>query len=116
MDSYNAEYLQDKLLTFLNEDGIDIGNCRGQSHDNASNMSCRYNALQARIKQLNKFAECVPCFAHSLSLVGKCAAECCEIFYIFLFSLQIFSLLLSKMSTLFFCIHQLLQSAYGCFI
>ena len=40
MDSHNAEHLQDKLLTFLNENGIDIGNCRGQSYDNASNMSC----------------------------------------------------------------------------
>ena len=78
MDSHNAEHLQDKLLTFLNENGIDIGNCRGQSYDNASNMSGRYNGLQARIKQLNEFAEYVPCFAHSLNLVGKCAAECCE--------------------------------------
>ena len=41
-------------------------------------MSGRYNGLQARIKQLNKFAEYVSCFAHSLNLVGKCNAECCE--------------------------------------
>ena len=51
MDSHNAEYLLDKLLTFLNENGIDIGNCRGQSYDNAGNMSGRYNDLQAQIKQ-----------------------------------------------------------------
>ena len=78
MDNHNAEHLQDKLLTFLNENGVNIANCRGQSYDNASNMSGRYNGLQARIKQLNKFAEYVPCFAHSLNLVGKCAAECYE--------------------------------------
>ena len=35
-------------------------------------------ALQARIKQLNKFAKYVPCFVHSLNLVGKCAGECYE--------------------------------------
>ena len=78
MDSHNAEHLQDKSLTFLNENDIDIGNCRGQSYDKVSNMSGRHNGLQARIKQLNEFAEYVPCFAHSLNLVGKCAAECCE--------------------------------------
>ena len=78
MNSHNAEHLQDKLLTFLNENGIDIGNCRGQSYENASNISGRYNGLQARIKQLNEFAEYVSCFAHSLNLVEKCAAECCK--------------------------------------
>ena len=71
MNSHNAEHLQDKLLTFLNENGIDIGNCRGQSYDNASNMSGRYNSLQARIKQLNELAEYVSCFALSLNLVQK---------------------------------------------
>ena len=78
MDSHNAEHLQDKLLTFLSENGIDIENCRVQSYDNTSNMSGRYNGLQAGIKRLNEFAEYVPCFAHSLNFVGKCAAECCE--------------------------------------
>ena len=29
MDRHNAEHLQDKLLTFLIENGIDIENCRG---------------------------------------------------------------------------------------
>ena len=78
MYSHNAEHLQDKLLTFLNENGIDIANCRDQSYDNASNMSGGCNGLQAKIKQLNEFAEYFTCFAHSLNLVGKCAAECCE--------------------------------------
>ena len=90
------KHLQDKLLAFLNKNSIGIENCRGQSYDNASNLSGRYNGLQARIKQLNKFAEYVPCFAHSLNLVGICAAECCEEANVFL--------LLSKIPTLFFCI------------
>ena len=75
MYSHDAEHLQDKLITFLNENGIDIGNSQDQSYDNASNMSGRCNGLQARIKQLNEFAEYVLCFSHSLNLVGKCAAE-----------------------------------------
>ena len=93
MNSRNAEHLQNKFLTFPNENGIDIGNCRSQSYDNASNMSGRYNGLQARIKQLNEFAEYVPCFAQSLNFVGKCAAECCEeanIFFVFVENIYTF--------------------------
>ena len=93
MDSHNAEHLQDKLLTFLNESSIDIENCQGQSYDNVSNRSCIYNGLQAQIKQLNEFAEYIPCFAHSLNLVGKCDAECCEepnIFFAFVKNIYTF--------------------------
>ena len=85
-----------------------MGNCRGQNYDNASNMSGRYNGLQARIKQVNQFAEYISCFAHSLNLVGKCAAECCE-------EANIFFAFFQNIYT-FFCIHQSLESAYGCSI
>ena len=40
--SHTGEYLANILLSFLNEHEIDIANCRGQSYDNASNMSGRY--------------------------------------------------------------------------
>ena len=90
MASHNAEHLQNELLTFLNEN---VGNCRGQGYDNASNMSGRYDSLQARIKQLNEFEKYVPCFAHSLNLVGKCAAEYCyekNIFFAFVENMYTF--------------------------
>ena len=96
MDSHNAEHLQDRLLTLLNENDIDVGNCRGQSYDNTSNMNSRYNVingLQTRSKQLNQFAEYFPCFAHLLNLVGKCAAECREetnIFFAFVENIYTF--------------------------
>ena len=54
---------------------MDIKNCRGQSYDNASNMSGLYSGVQSRIKTINPLAEYVPCSAHSLNLVGTCAAE-----------------------------------------
>ena len=38
-------------------------------------MSGRYNGLQARIKEKNPLADYVPCFAHSLNLVGQSAVE-----------------------------------------
>ena len=40
--SHTGEYLANILLSFLNEHEIDIANCKGQSYDNASNMSGRY--------------------------------------------------------------------------
>ena len=66
-----------RLLTFLDQHGIDIKECRGQSYDNASNMSGKYNGMQAIILEKYKFAVFIPCAAHSLNLVGKCVAECC---------------------------------------
>ena len=63
-------------LIFFKEKGIDIKDCRGQSYDNASNMGGNYNGVQARIKELRKYAEYIPCFTHSLNLVGQYVAEC----------------------------------------
>nr|XP_047132686.1 uncharacterized protein LOC124811345 [Hydra vulgaris] len=37
--SHTGIGLSNALLEFLEKDNIDIGNCRGQTHDNASNMS-----------------------------------------------------------------------------
>ena len=72
------------------ENDIDIKDCHGQSYDNASNMSGKCSGLQAWFTELNEFADYIPCFAHSLNLVGKCAAECCQqalIFFEFVESL-----------------------------
>jgi len=62
--------LFDTLKSFLEKIGLPIENCRGQSYDNAANMSGKYNGLQAHLKEANKFADYVPCAAHSLNLVG----------------------------------------------
>ncbi|XP_025407314.1 uncharacterized protein LOC112681265, partial [Sipha flava] len=48
---------------------------KGQSYDNAKNMSGLYSGLQARIKEISPLADFVPCSAHSLNLVGSCAAS-----------------------------------------
>ncbi|GBP11401.1 hypothetical protein EVAR_92913_1 [Eumeta japonica] len=55
---------------------IPIKDCRGQSYDNASNMSGKYSGLQTRIKEKCEFATFVPCAGHSLNLVGVHAAGC----------------------------------------
>lgn len=63
------------MVTILETLKLDINNCRGQSYDNASNMSGRYKGLQSRIKQRNPVAFYVPCAAHSLQLAGSAATE-----------------------------------------
>lgn len=76
--SHKAEELTKAILDTLLELGIPISNCRGQSYDNASNMSGIYTGVQARIKEINPRAEFIPCAAHSLNLVGNCAASSCS--------------------------------------
>lgn len=66
------------VLDILEACEIDISDCRGQSYDNASNMSGQYSGLQARIKEFNSLATYIPCAAHSLNLIGSSAVETCK--------------------------------------
>ena len=77
MMRHTAEQMANILLNFLKEKGLDITNCRGQSYDNASNMSGRYNGVQAILKRECKYAAFIPCCNHSLNLVGDKAVESC---------------------------------------
>ena len=65
------------LIKFLNTHEIDIGDCRGQSYDNAANMSGKYKEMQALILEKNHLSVFVPCCGNSLNLVGKAAANSC---------------------------------------
>ncbi|CAG5021481.1 unnamed protein product [Parnassius apollo] len=76
IEGHNAEYLTEVVVKFFKDNDIDINDCRGQSYDNASNMSGRYSGLQTRIREINKYADYIPCAGHSLNLVGVKAAEC----------------------------------------
>lgn len=81
--SHASACLENAVLDCLKNADLNIKNCRGQSYDNASNMSGPYSGLQARIKQHSPQAEYVPCAAHSLNLVGSAAAECCTATVVF---------------------------------
>lgn len=74
---HKSKDLADSILKFIDSNGLDIKNCRGQSYDNAMNMSGIYFGLQAQIKKACTYAVYVPCSAHSLNLVGEYAASCC---------------------------------------
>ena len=75
--AHDAAYLYQVIIDILKKWDIDITKCRGQSYDNASNMSGAYTGLQARIKSKSPTAEYIPCSNHSLNLVGNAAAESC---------------------------------------
>ncbi len=75
ISSHTAASMDDVVSSFFAAIGIDLRDCRGQSYDNAANMSGIYNGLQAKIKQHSPTADFVPCAAHSLNLVGNYAAE-----------------------------------------
>ena len=77
IERHTGEYLATNVVKFLQEHNINIGNARGQSFDNASNMSGKYNGMRAKISELNPLAIFIPCAAHSLNLVGQCAVDCC---------------------------------------
>ena len=66
------------ILEHLGRIGVNIDDCRGQWYDNASNMSGRYNGMQAHIRNVNDLAVFVPYTAHSLNLVGQAAVRCCR--------------------------------------
>ncbi|XP_028394507.1 zinc finger MYM-type protein 1-like [Dendronephthya gigantea] len=78
MYGHTGAQIADYLLKFLAGQGIPIELCRGQSYDNASNMSGKYKGVQAVVRASSPYAAYVPCSAHSLNLVGKHVAEACS--------------------------------------
>ncbi|KAL4134688.1 hypothetical protein QTP88_006414 [Uroleucon formosanum] len=75
---HKAESLTEAIFSILKKYDLNVCFLRGQSYDNAKNMSGIYSGVQARIKDVISLADFVPCSAHSLNLVGMCAASCCE--------------------------------------
>ena len=63
------------IIDALKDFKLDLKDCRGQSYDNASNMSGKYSGVQARVLEENGKAIYIPCMAHSLNQSGVSAAE-----------------------------------------
>ena len=84
---HKGEELANITLKFLEQEcGLSIKKCRGQSYDNAANMSGKYNGMQQKILEQCKHAVFIPCAAHSLNLVGRSAVDSC-IFAVNFFSI-----------------------------
>lgn len=76
--SHTGESMAKIVHNYLtNECKIDFSKCRGQSYDNAANMSGKYKGMQEKILKINKYAIYIPCAGHSLNLVGRAAVDCC---------------------------------------
>lgn len=75
IENHSGSSLAECVVAMVENLGLDISNCRGQSYDNASNMSGKYNGVQAHLKRINPLICYVPCAAHSLNLVGVNAVD-----------------------------------------
>ncbi|XP_072366900.1 zinc finger MYM-type protein 1-like [Scyliorhinus torazame] len=71
MENHSSTTLFNKIQQVLGEHKLSVENIRGQSYDNASNMKGLEKGLQALFKNINRYADYVPCAAHSLNLVGE---------------------------------------------
>jgi hypothetical protein len=90
--SHNALHIEETVVQFMEDNSLSFEYCRGQGYDNASNMSGKYNGLQAKIKALNPLAEFVPCSAHSLNLVIVKSVECNgKVFDFFIFLQELYN-------------------------
>ena len=78
MKGHKGEDIADIIFEFLNGKTISISDCRGQSYDNASNMSGKYIGVQQRVKEKCQYVDYCPCCGHSLNLVGSCTVENCQ--------------------------------------
>ena len=63
------------VIEKLNDDGIDLNDCRGQAYDNAAVMSGVRTGVQKRILEINPQAQFIDCENHSLNLACVHAAE-----------------------------------------
>ena len=80
----NADKITKSILNELQQNGLDIMMCRGQSYDNASTMAGVRTGVQCRIKDINSKAFFIPCGNHSLDFAGVDAVGSLEVSKTFL--------------------------------
>ena len=71
----SAESIAKEITSKLEQDNLDLNDCRGQTYDNAATMSGKVFGVQKLISQKNPKAKFVNCDNHSLNLVGVHAAS-----------------------------------------
>lgn len=96
---HKTEPIAEAIVSTLNKHNIDIKFLRGQSYNNATNMSDAYSGVQARIKLVAPLADFVPSSAHLLNLIGLCAASCCCVannYFLFVQNLYVFFFIINS--------------------
>ena len=76
VERITGEALSAALLSWLEEQEIDITLCRGQGYDGASSMSSSRVGVQARIRQVCPLALYTHCQSHQLNL---CIVKACSV-------------------------------------
>ena len=71
----NAASLVETVIEKLNDDGIDLNDCRGQAYDNAAVMRGVRTGVQKQILEINPQVQFISCENHSLNLACVYAAE-----------------------------------------
>ena len=71
----NAASLVETVIEKLNDDGIDLNDCRGQAYGNAPVMRGVRNGVQKRLLETNPQAQFINCENHRLNLACVHAAE-----------------------------------------
>ena len=69
VEKTDAETLFKLVMDTLHSKGLEVSQIRGQCYDGASNMSGKYNGVQARVKAVENRAVYIHCYAHCLNLV-----------------------------------------------
>ena len=85
--SHTGLNLYNTIIEALKDFKLNLKDCRGQSSDNASNISGKYSGVQARVLEENDKAIYILCTAHSLNLsevsaAESCVLQCCILFRI----------------------------------
>ncbi|CAH2282028.1 zinc finger MYM-type 1-like [Pelobates cultripes] len=80
---HKGEEMADALLAFLNSVGLTIQECRGQSYNNASNMSGHYKVVQLGVTRslktsLTRKASLCPCQKKLSDTRWSCRADACQ--------------------------------------
>jgi hypothetical protein len=75
LDVKTAKIITAEITNKLEQDGLNLEDCRGQFYDNKAIMAGVHSGVQKRILDLNSMAVFIPSNDHSLSLVGVHAAH-----------------------------------------
>ena len=76
----NGEYLSQQILSALSMWGLEPSNMRGQGYDGASNMSGKFQGVQARVSAVYSQAVYMNCACHVLNLALNNACEVSNIY------------------------------------
>lgn len=78
MDSVTGEAVAQSLIECLEQHGLDIMDCRGQTYDGAGNMSGKFKGCQKRISNKQPLAVYHHCSSHRLNLALNATSQVTE--------------------------------------